>query len=88
VLVGLVLSPVVTLMFGVALLPFSWPYLAAVPILLGTAVALSQRRRGPGRRGPGLVGVSGRAAATPPTACGRPSRASWARRATPCPVPR
>jgi len=41
VLVGLVLSPVVTLMFGVALLPFSWPYLAAVPILLGTAVALS-----------------------------------------------
>jgi hypothetical protein len=29
-------------MFGVALLPFSWPYLAAVPILLGTAVALSQ----------------------------------------------
>ncbi len=42
VLVGLVLSPVVTLMFGVALLPFSWPYLAAVPILLGTMVALSQ----------------------------------------------
>ncbi len=42
VLVGLVLSPVVTLMFGVALLPFSWPYLAAVPILLGTAMALSQ----------------------------------------------
>ena len=42
VLVGLVMSPVATLMFGVALLPFSWPYLAAVPILLGTAVALSQ----------------------------------------------
>jgi hypothetical protein len=42
VLVGLVLSPVVTLMFGVALLPFSWPYLAAVPVLLGTVVALSQ----------------------------------------------
>src|SRR5689334_15439084 len=41
VLTGLVMSPVVTLMFGVALLPFSWPYLAAVPILLGTAVALS-----------------------------------------------
>jgi hypothetical protein len=40
--VGLVLSPVVTLMFGVALVPFSWPYLAAVPILFGTAVALSQ----------------------------------------------
>ena len=42
VLVGLVMSPVVTLMFGAALLPFSWPYLAAVPILLGTAIALSQ----------------------------------------------
>jgi hypothetical protein len=42
VLVGLVMSPVVTLMFGVALLPFSWPFLAAVPILLGTAVTLSQ----------------------------------------------
>jgi hypothetical protein len=42
VLVGLVMSPVVTLMFGVALLPFSWPYLAALPILLGTAAALSQ----------------------------------------------
>jgi hypothetical protein len=42
ILVGLVLSPVVTLMFGVALVPFSWPYLAAVPILLGTAMALSQ----------------------------------------------
>ena len=42
VLTGLVMSPVVTLMFGVALLPFSWPYLAAVPILLGTAMALSQ----------------------------------------------
>src|SRR5216683_2758631 len=41
VLTGLVMSPVVTLMFGVALLPFSWPYLAAVPILLGTAMALS-----------------------------------------------
>ena len=42
VLVWLVMSPVVTLMFGVALVPFSWPYLAAVPILLGTALALSQ----------------------------------------------
>ncbi len=41
-LVWLVMSPVVTLMFGVALVPFSWPYLAALPILLGTAVMLSQ----------------------------------------------
>ncbi|HEY6295938.1 MAG TPA: hypothetical protein VIX15_09760 [Streptosporangiaceae bacterium] len=39
--VWLVMSPVVTLMFGIALLPFSWPFLAAVPILLGTALALS-----------------------------------------------
>jgi hypothetical protein len=46
-MVGLVMSPVVTLMFGAALLPFSWPYLAAVPILLGTAVALSQGGVGP-----------------------------------------
>ena len=42
VLVWLVMSPVVTLMFGVALVPFSWPYLAALPIMLGTALALSQ----------------------------------------------
>jgi len=41
VLVWLVLSPVVTIMFGVALLPFSWPFLAAVPILLGAALMLS-----------------------------------------------
>jgi hypothetical protein len=42
VLVWVVMSPVVTLMFGAALVPFSWPYLAAVPIMLGTALALSQ----------------------------------------------
>jgi hypothetical protein len=42
VLLGLVMSPVVTLMFGVALVPFSWPYLGAVPILLGVAMAMSQ----------------------------------------------
>jgi hypothetical protein len=47
VVVGLVLAPVVTVMFGVALVPFSWPYLAAVPVLLGTAVALSQGGVGP-----------------------------------------
>jgi hypothetical protein len=41
VLVWLLLSPVVTLMFGVALVPFSWPFLAALPILLGSALALS-----------------------------------------------
>ncbi len=42
VLVWLAMSPVVTLMFGVALVPFSWPYLAALPIMLGTALVLSQ----------------------------------------------
>ena len=40
-LVWVLLSPVVTLMFGVALVPFSWPFLGAVPILLGCAIALS-----------------------------------------------
>jgi hypothetical protein len=40
-LVWVVLSPAVTLMFGVALVPFSWPFLAAVPILLGSALMLS-----------------------------------------------
>jgi hypothetical protein len=33
-LAGLLLLPVVTLVFGVAVLPFSWPFLAAVPVLL------------------------------------------------------
>ena len=40
-LVWVLLSPVVTLMFGVALVPFSWPFLGAVPILFGCAIALS-----------------------------------------------
>ena len=37
----LMLSPVVTLAFGVAVLPFSWPFLAALPIMLGIVIALS-----------------------------------------------
>ena len=37
----LLLSPAVTLAFGVAVLPFSWPFLAALPIILGIAAALS-----------------------------------------------
>jgi hypothetical protein len=40
-LTWLMLTPVVTLAFGVAVLPFSWPFLAAFPILLGIVVALS-----------------------------------------------
>jgi len=41
VLAWLLLSPAVTLAFGVAILPFSWPFLAALPIMLGIAAALS-----------------------------------------------
>jgi len=37
----LLLSPAVTLTFGVAVLPFSWPFLAALPIMGGIAIALS-----------------------------------------------
>jgi hypothetical protein len=40
-LAWLLLSPAVTLAFGVAVLPFSWPFLAALPIMLGIAAALS-----------------------------------------------
>src|SRR5580700_4542782 len=40
-LAWLLLSPAVTLVFGAAVLPFSWPFLAALPIMAGTAIALS-----------------------------------------------
>jgi len=40
-LAWLLLSPAVTLVFGAAVLPFSWPFLAALPIMAGIAVALS-----------------------------------------------
>ena len=38
---GLLLVPITTLVFGVAVLPFSWPFLAAVPVLLAIALPLS-----------------------------------------------
>jgi hypothetical protein len=38
---GVLLSPVVTLLFGVSLLPFSWPYLAALPVLLLILIPLA-----------------------------------------------
>src|SRR6202050_2060447 len=41
VLVWLVMSPVGTRMFGGARVPSSWPFLAAVPIMLGTTLVLS-----------------------------------------------
>jgi hypothetical protein len=41
VLAWVLLSPAVTLTFGVEVLPFSWPFLAAFPIMLGIVAALS-----------------------------------------------
>jgi hypothetical protein len=35
------LSPAVTLAFGAAVLPFSWPFLGALPIILGVLLVLS-----------------------------------------------
>jgi hypothetical protein len=35
------LTPAATLAFGVAVIPFSWPFLAAFPIMLGIVLALS-----------------------------------------------
>jgi len=40
-LAWLLLSPAATLAFGVAVLPFSWPFIAAFPIMLGTTLTLS-----------------------------------------------
>jgi hypothetical protein len=40
-LAWLLLSPAATLAFGVAVLPFSWPFIAALPIMLGITLALS-----------------------------------------------
>jgi hypothetical protein len=37
----LLLTPAATLAFGVAVIPFSWPFLAAFPIMLGIVLALS-----------------------------------------------
>ena len=56
-LAGFLLVPIVTLVFGVAVLPFSWPFLAAVPVLLAITIPLSHggvtwvwwRRLPPGR---------------------------------------
>jgi hypothetical protein len=40
-LTWLLLTPAVTLTFGVAVVPFSWPFLAALPLVIGIAAALS-----------------------------------------------
>jgi hypothetical protein len=40
-LAWLLLTPAATLAFGVAVIPFSWPFLAAFPIMLGIVFALS-----------------------------------------------
>ena len=41
VLTSLLLSPVVSLAFGVAILPFSWPFLATLPVMLLITLPLS-----------------------------------------------
>ncbi len=38
---AILMVPIATLVFGVAVLPFSWPFLAAVPVLLALALPLS-----------------------------------------------
>ena len=40
-LAWVLLSPAATLSFGAAVLPFSWPFLAAFPLMLGIVTALS-----------------------------------------------
>jgi hypothetical protein len=40
-LAWLLLTPSATLAFGVAVIPFSWPFLAAFPLMLGLVLALS-----------------------------------------------
>jgi len=40
-LAWLLLTPAATLAFGVAVIPFSWPFLAAFPTMLGIVLALS-----------------------------------------------
>jgi hypothetical protein len=40
-LAWLLLTPAATLAFGVAVIPFSWPFLAAFPIMFGIVLALS-----------------------------------------------
>ncbi|HEV2450598.1 MAG TPA: hypothetical protein VGS62_01560 [Streptosporangiaceae bacterium] len=40
-LAAVIMVPVATLVFGVALLPFSWPFLAAVPVMLAIVLPLS-----------------------------------------------
>jgi hypothetical protein len=40
-LAWLLLSPVATLALGVAVVPFSWPFMAALPIMFGMMLALS-----------------------------------------------
>src|SRR6185437_223227 len=48
VLMMVALSPLVTLTFGVAMLPFSWPLLATLPVLLLMTALLSHAGVAPG----------------------------------------
>jgi hypothetical protein len=47
-LAWLLLTPAATLAFGVAVIPFSWPFLAAFPIMFGIVLALSHGGAFPG----------------------------------------
>src|ERR1700685_625408 len=85
-LAWLLLTPAATLAFGVAVLPFSWPFLAAFPIMFGIVVALSHggtvqawwRRLPPLRAVAWLLGsfvaltAAGALIASPPTWRGAP----------------
>ena len=72
-LAWVLLSPAATLAFGVAVLPFSWPFLAAFPIMLGIVAALSHggvitawwRRLPPARRCCGCSAASRRRPSPP-----------------------
>jgi len=78
------LSPAATLTFGVAVLPFSWPFLAAFPIMLGIVAALSHggvitawwRRLPPARAVLWLLGSFASARGSSPTRRARTARRS------------
>jgi hypothetical protein len=59
-LAWVLLTPAATLAFGVAVIPFSWPFLAAFPIMLGIVLALSHGGAFPGwwRRLPPIRAVA------------------------------
>ena len=67
----LLISPLVSLTFGVAILPFSWPFLALLPAMLLIALPLSHA---------GLAGIWWRTLPPPTPAAGFATRSRPARR--------